>query len=361
MFSINKAIISAAGGGKTNRIVTGALATDAGRSVLLTYTENNVAEIKRRFHTINSVVPDHVEVSSWYTFLLREMARPYQNALVDRRIERIFWVEGRSSLFADATQIDRYYFFDCGSIYSDKLARFVWECNKASSGAVIARLEQRFDSLYIDEIQDMAGWDIDVLQLFLCSKMRITLVGDHRQATFKTNHAAKNSGTSGANIIKKFQEWERAKLCSMSYELETHRCNQLIADIADSFFPQAPKTVSLNKMLTGHDGVFTVSSSEVDEYVRRFDPKVLRLDITTDCHGHPAMNFGESKGLTFERVLIFPHKLGKKWLATGDISHVSKSAAKMYVGVSRARHSVGFVFDGSTKVTGISTWWIDSQ
>lgn len=65
------------------------------------------------------------------------------------------------------------------------------------------------------------------------------------------------------------------------------------------------------------------------------------------------MNFGESKGLTFDRVLIFPHKLGKKWLSSGDFKHVAKSSSKMYVGVTRARYSVTFAFDSEVKVAGI--------
>src|ERR1700688_3005722 len=173
------------------------------------------------------------------------MARPYQNALFDGRIGGIFWVEGRSKTLADANQINRYYLHDNSLIYSDKLARFVYECNKASGGAVIKRLEQRFDQLYIDEIQDMAGWDIEVIELLLKSKISVTLVGDHRQATIRTNNAAKNSGYGGVKIIEKFREWKKAKLCDLKYEVETHRCNQQIADIADGFFPHERKTKSL--------------------------------------------------------------------------------------------------------------------
>jgi len=140
----------------------------------------------------------------------------------------------------------------------------------------------------------------------------------------------------------------------LTYEVETHRCNQHIADIADGFFPQEPKTRSLNEKVTGHDGVFVASSADVAAYVEKYHPQVLRLDVKTDCHGYPAMNFGESKGLTFERMLIFPHKLGRKWLSTGELTHVEKSAEKMYVGVSRARYSVAFVHDGAATVKGIA-------
>src|ERR1019366_6474638 len=109
-----------------------------------------------------------------------------------------------------------------------------------------------------------------------------------------------NSAYAGPEIKKKFDEWAEAQLCSISYERETHRCHQAIADLADSLFPSEPKTISLNKTLTGHDGVFCIAGREVPAYVQRFRPQVLRLDMRTSCQGYGAMNFGESKGMTFD-------------------------------------------------------------
>jgi DNA helicase-2/ATP-dependent DNA helicase PcrA len=241
-------------------------------------------------------------------------------------------------------------------IYSDKLARFICECNHASGGAVIKRLEQRFDHIYIDEIQDMAGYDIDLIELMLRSRINLTLVGDHRQATFRTNNAAKNSAYLGIRIIDKFKEWQTIGLVKLSYEQETYRCHQAIANLADAFFPDEPRTVSRNEATTGHDGVFAIQNRSLHTYVSRYRPQVLRLDKRTSSEGYEAMNYGESKGLTFDRVLIFPHKKGKQWLTSGDFIHVVDSAAKMYVGITRARHSVAFVLDGKVGIPGVKQY-----
>ncbi|MCK1419879.1 UvrD-helicase domain-containing protein [Bradyrhizobium sp. 180] len=356
MLSMNNVVVSAAGGGKTTRIVTEALGETTRRCALVTYTQNNVAEIKGKIYQINRCIPAHVEVWSWYSFLLRELARPYQSSLIGSRIRGVHWTQGRSDRYAKQTEIKRFYFGNQGLIYSDKIAQFVLACNEASAGAVIRRLEERFDMIYIDEFQDLAGYDLDLIELILRSRVQVNLVGDHRQATFRTNNSVRNSAYSGIKVIKKVREWEKLKLCKTTYQAETHRCNQGIADIADGFFPREPKTRSLNDKLIGHDGVFAVNNSDIAAYLERFRPQVLRLDVKTDCHGYEAMNFGESKGLTFERVLIFPHKLAKSWLASGDIRHVEKSASKMYVGVSRARHSVTFAYDGALGVTGIARY-----
>jgi DNA helicase II / ATP-dependent DNA helicase PcrA len=60
--------------------------------------------------------------------------------------------------------------------------------------------------------------------------------------------------------------------------------------------------------------------------MEKYRPQVLRLDRRTQCDGYAAMNFGESKGMTFARVLIFPHGKGRQWLASGRYAHVKDSA-----------------------------------
>ncbi|WP_246674820.1 UvrD-helicase domain-containing protein [Mesorhizobium sp. B4-1-3] len=338
-------IITAAGWGKTTHLAAKARAHEEGRVALVTYTTNNVQEIKNKLFELDRALPAYAEVWSWYRFLLHEMARPYQRALLDRRVDGLYWVEGRSAPYVPRKNTAPFFLTPDGQIYSDKIARFVFECNEATGGAVMARLEERFRTIFVDEIQDMAGYDLELLELILRSKIDLLMVGDHRQATYSTNNAAKNGAFAGRNIIAKFREWEKAALLTVTYGQETRRCNQLIADFADSFYADEPKTISKNTATMGHDGVFLISNKSVPDYVAQYKPQVLRLDRRTPCDGHFAMNFGEVKGMTFDRVLIFPHKKGRQWLASGDYRHVTDSAAKMYVGITRARHSVTFVLD----------------
>jgi hypothetical protein len=54
------------------------------------------------------------------------------------------------------------------------------------------------------------------------------------------------------------------------------------------------------------------------------------------------MNIGNSKGRTFDRVMIFPTLPMKKYLETKNLD-VAGDIAKLYVAVTRARYSVAFV------------------
>ena len=314
----------------------------------------------RKLYAINPTIPSRIEPMTWFSFLLREMARPYRGVLHDQRIRNIQWIEGRSVTYVPEKNVAGHYFANGNLIYEDKISKFICACNAKTNGAVMQRLAQRFDHIYIDEIQDMAGWDLEILELILKAGIKLSLVGDHRQATFRTNDSNKNSAYSGPKIINKFKEWGSAGLAAVSYEQHTHRCHPHIAKLGDGFFPNEPPTESLNVTVTGHDGVFTVATANVPQYVAQFSPQVLRYDRRTSCLDLPAMNFGESKGLTFDRVLIFPHGLAKKWLASGNWNHVAGSASKMYVGATRARYSLAFAFDTTSTLPGFQNYVVEA-
>jgi DNA helicase-2/ATP-dependent DNA helicase PcrA len=111
----------AAGGGKTTRIVSDALHDANSRSLLVTYTRNNEREIARKFFEREAVIPAHVEVMTWFTFLLRELARPYRRVLHNRRIDNLMFVEGKSVALVPATNVAAHYFAEGRYIYSDKI------------------------------------------------------------------------------------------------------------------------------------------------------------------------------------------------------------------------------------------------
>ena len=104
-------------------------------------------------------------------------------------------------------------------------------------------------------------------------------------------------------------------------------------------------TVSHGVPSTEHDGIFTVATADLHDYMRRYSPAVLRYDRRRDTSGYPAINFGESKGLAFERVLILPTKAIAEYLSSADPNAVGASRERFYVAVTRARHSVAFLVD----------------
>ena len=213
MPSTNRVIVSAAGSGKTTNIVQDAISKPHEKIAILTYTINNLEEIREKIYQLNGSIPSNVTVMSWFTFLLQECVRPYQNFFYDKqRIESIAFVNYRSALFAQKANIEKY-FLSGNNIFTDKISEFALLCNQYSKGLVVKRLCDMFDGIYIDEVQDLAGYDLDLIELFLQSKMNLVLVGDNRQATYATNSSAKNNKYKGYKIDDLFTIWEKKGFC----------------------------------------------------------------------------------------------------------------------------------------------------
>ena len=323
---------------------------------MITYTKNGREEIVNKTYEQSGCVLPHVTIDTWFSFLLRHFVRPYQRCLYRRRVAGIHFIPGRSPYWISEIATRRHFFSDPNLIYSDKLSKFAYRTIERTDGLPIRRFEQIFGKLFIDESQDLAGYDLELVELLLKSEIELMLVADHRQGTFSTHSSAKNKKYGGSNIILKFEEWESSGLCEIEHHNYSYRCVQEICDFADQFHPDAPNTESKNETETNHDGVFAVRAGDVAQYVDTYDPQSLRYSRRTSCpHGSP-INFGASKGMTFERTLIYPHGPLKKFLTTGKLSDVGKEIAKVYVAVTRARQSVAFVIDDGQTVAGISVF-----
>ncbi len=348
----NRIIFASAGAGKTTEIVKEALAIIPNKVAITTYTQRNVAEIRKKIVEINGFIPSGLSVYPWFTFVFHELVRPFQGGLYDKRINGLHFATGATRTWVGKDNIEKYFFDSSGKIYSDRMSDFAIICNNAHNGSVIDRLSRMFSHIFVDEVQDLAGHDIDVLDLLLRSPINITMVGDVRQSTFRTSYAPKNKKFCGRGFVRKIEDWKKAGLCEIENRATSKRCVQPICDVADLIFPDLPKTRSTNERTTGHDGVFVVRSDHVQTYLKKFNPQVLRLDkrFGKDL---AAENFGLVKGLGFERVLIVPYSGITKWIRTGDATFVSGSADEVYIGITRAHQSVAIIHDGSVAVPGI--------
>ncbi len=350
----NKVIVACAGSGKTTRIVKEALKLKGKRVLVTTYTNENLDQIKRFFIEKAGCIPFNVTVQSWFSFLLQDGVRPYQNYLTNRgRTESILFIDNlknnhqlRQKVMITRETKDEHYFTVKNFIYDDKVTKFICKCNEQSNGLVIQRIENIYNNIFIDELQDFAGYDLDFLGLLFNSNIEIIAVGDPRQATFSTNKASKNSQYR-REIFPWLEKQKSQDKINIEPLNESHRCNQHICDFADSLFPELPKTVSKNTAITGHDGIFFVQSTELKKYIDHHQPVILRYDIRTNTQGFQATNIGLSKGREFERVLIFPTRPMIEFLKTRDPLKAGDKP-KLYVAVTRAKYSVAFVVNSIT-------------
>ncbi|TXI34887.1 MAG: ATP-dependent helicase [Niabella sp.] len=370
----NRLIVAAAGSGKTSFIVEEALKIIDQKVLITTFTEANEAEIRNRIIQKNKFIPANVTVQTWFSVLLRHGVKPYQGYLFDPQIKGMIWADGKSGIkyvtkkripiyYAEDTEFERHYFSKDRKIFHDKIAKFLMLCDKTSEGRVVDRLSRIYSYIFIDEIQDLSGYDLEFLKLLFNSNINTLLVGDPRQGTYSTSNSAKNKKYAKSGILEFFQN---IKNINIDDKLLTtnHRSNHSICKFSNNLFLEHPQTNSGNNNTTGHDGIFLVRSKDILQYLYQYQPTQLRYDRKkTVENGYSVMNFGESKGLSFDRVLIYPTKPIEKWLKNNNCDLETTSRAKLYVAITRARYSVGFVYDFSDQenMTGFQKFYPNTQ
>lgn len=359
MPSNNHLTLAVAGSRKTQGIVDACAEANVDERILIvTYTNANQSELRERLATHAG---DHlaVEVSGWFSFLLAHFVRPFLPYCHPGT--RLLGFDNTSNPppFTRSEAWERYFTPD-GDVRKVHLPQLAHRIEGASAGAGIRRLEKIYDRIFIDEVQDLCGYDLEILKLLMSSALPIEMVGDVRQAILATNpQEQKNGKYRYLGIWEWFREEEQRGRLTITQRAETWRCHPAIAAFADTIFDPSwgfDPTTSHNQTITDHDGVHQVQPTHVRAYVDRYTPLVLRHSVGSakEYAELDPMNFGVSKGMTRDRVLILPTAKITKFLKTG--AHMEdRTAASFYVAVTRAQQSVTIVLDPGTCST-LPTW-----
>src|SRR5260221_4325985 len=249
---VNRLTLSAAGGRKTQSIVDRCREAPEGRRILvLTYTQNNQRELTGRV-AVHRPLEAHVEVIGWFSFLLGHWVRPYLPLCWPGRLLRGLNFDGDPGRYATG---ERRFLDDDGRAYKLHLAQLALRTHQASGSAVLDRVGRLYHEIHIDEVQDLDGWDLELLAELFDSPIDLHLVGDLRQALIQTNvRDPKNSQFKGMKIKRWFDGHHLRGALEIAQSTDTLRSNQQISDFADSIFDASwgfERTVSRNTEVTG--------------------------------------------------------------------------------------------------------------
>ncbi|MCF2571114.1 UvrD-helicase domain-containing protein [Brevibacterium sp. UCMA 11754] len=345
----NHLTLAAAGSGKTQSIVNASVRADPDEQILiLTYTAANQEELRERLARIAGK-HHNIEVRGWFSFLINDIVRPYLPFAFSH--SRVCGFDFKSAPQQGVSNYswDRY-FNKRDEVRKVHLSQLAHHVNKSASGRPLMRLERVYDRIFIDEVQDLCGWDLEILRLLMGTSLPLDMVGDVRQAILLTNpRETKNKKYQYLNIWDWFRGEEAATRLAIVQMSESYRCRPEIVEMADSLFsPELgfSPTTSRNTTVTGHDGIFLVKSNDVGHYVETFRPLVLRRTANSGkaFERLKPINIGVSKGLGREHVLIIPTNEVKKLLQCGTPLEQQR-AAYLYVALTRARQSVAFILD----------------
>jgi DNA helicase-2/ATP-dependent DNA helicase PcrA len=360
--------IAGAGSGKTQKIITESIMEieRGGKVLVVTYTTSNQQELRRRFLEAYGKHSSQFVVKGLFSFYLEDMVRPFQQAVFAQRIDGIFFNErnphlktgstymlpGRKEQLEDKSYNSNHYLTQCKTkAHTGFLAKLAARIAKATKNTAAVRLSNIYSRVYFDEVQDLVGWDYEMLKVLnKAMKSPITCVGDFRQTVYETTFGHKMPQTAAEKI---------AAFKSMGFKEEALSLNwrsvQAICTIADDVHMGAYETTesavdNVPPEFAQHLGTFIVKQSDVTDYIDAYDPMVLRWNVTSGTKILPAQarcyNFGSSKGLGFDRVLILPVDKQMHFVLDGLTPFPAKAEMaqnKMYVAITRARYSLGFI------------------
>lgn len=368
MIGDNKIVIAAAGSGKTTYLVEESLKIRSQRVLITTYTESNEAEIRHKFFELAGHVPANVTIMTWFSFLISHGVKPFQGAMFEFTIRGMLLVATQSGLkyknrqgqpvFWPEEEVEKHYFDPDHHVYSDKLSKLVVRCNDRSDGAVIDRISRVFPHIFVDEVQDLAGYDLDILAALASCRARLLMVGDPRQVTYLTHLERRHKKYADGGIVD-FLRKELPKKVPIDIDDTTlsrsHRNSAIICEISSMLFPGLPATQACEckgcrDQQVIRKGAFILAPADYAHYLATVRPMQLRDKVSSKGVDReaPAMNFGESKGRGFDHVVILPTEPMRAWLMNPVKELKSQSRAKLYVALTRARHSVAVSMDLST-------------
>lgn len=385
----NTLMIAAAGSGKTTFLAEKALAVALETVLITTYTESNEQEIREKIVKKMGYIPSNITIQTWFSFLLQHGVRPYQSVMEDSLHEKsigfylinepsakkldangkpiINQYSGQPICWAEDDNFLRHYFTSSLKLYSDKASKFIITCDRRAGGAIVDRVSRIYAHFFIDEVQDLAGYDLEIIKLLCKSDSSVLLVGDPRQVTYQTHHARKYPKYTDGNI-KAFLENELGKkvICKVDEDTlkESHRNSELVCEYSarlypDFSVPSACKCEVCRRDESDHEGVYLVRKKDVDHYLAKYKPIQLRWNVSVKCNeNYPVRNMGESKGATMSRVLIYPTEPMGSWIRDNNAELKAEARAKFYVALTRAKHSSAIVmdFEDGEAIAGVQTF-----
>lgn len=358
----SKIVLAVAGSGKTESIVQRCRSTPC-RRLVVTYTVNGQLELEGRLRASFSrgEIDSMPVVIGWYSFLIENFLKPYLISSIFDRCYAGFNFEYQPGTFAKG---DANYFDPEGRVGRERIGYVARKVAESTSGAPIRRLESIYEEVVFDEAQDLAASDLVILEWLLKSSLSLYIVGDPRQIVFETSRSDRMyKGYRGVGKVDWYRKQSALPDVDLVEWVENRRSNERIVDLANRIFDPSLGLVLATSVQVDcnvdHSGVFSILERDLTTYVERYNPLSLRwnrgsatkLEALTDWN-----NFGEVKGLESDHVVIYPTAALNSFLTTGAFISNPFSAAKCYVAITRARHSVAFVLSERASAPGLDRW-----
>ncbi len=335
-----RVVFAVAGSGKTSSII-GSLNADS-RCLIITYTENNTRHLKNRVIDKLGEIPVGIRIYSYFTFLYSFCFRPICGyELKTKGINFNFPLPQYAQRSKKDTR--EHYIDKSGRLYANRIAKLLIEFDVVPD--VIQRIEKFYDSVFIDEVQDFAANDFNLICALEKANVDIRLVGDFYQHTFDTSR----DGNTQQSLHECFDKYCN-KLKKSGFEIDltslsnSYRCSPTVCDFVSE-----------------NIGIKILSHRE-DEVVVRYIDNIGEIDAIfnnnsivklfyqkSDSYEGNTANWGNTKGLDhFQDVCVVLNPTTQKAFDKANLDQLNPTTKnKLYVACTRAKGNLYFVSEKS--------------
>lgn len=331
----HRVILAVAGSGKTTYIVNSLSIVKS--SLIITYTDNNYKNLRDRVINKFDGAPDGTRVYTYFSFLYSFCLRP----LCGEK----YGLKGINfNTPPDSTRLMkrdnlRHYIDSSGRIYATRMASFIIKFGIMSS--VRERISKYYDFLYVDEVQDFAGYDFNLLTEISVGNIESIFVGDFFQHTYDTSRdGSVNSSLHDdygryKNKFEKLGFYIDEATLGASYRCSRTTCNFVSNKLDISIGSHLDEVTTLE--FVDDEGLSDALFNK-NSVVKLFYQSHLRYGCFSE-------NWGASKGVdSYDSVCVVLNDKTEKLFRGGKLSELPQTTKnKFYVACTRARSELFFV------------------
>jgi DNA helicase-2/ATP-dependent DNA helicase PcrA len=336
-----KIILAVAGSGKTTLIV-GKLNLEK-RFLILTYTINNTRNIRESIISKFGLFPNNVVLQSYYVFLYNFCVKPF--IAYELRPKGIRWEAPPK--WTDRTRLDelsRYVTKD-KRLYSNRISKLL-EVREVLP-EINARLEKYYDCLLVDEVQDFAGHDFNLLTNMVKSKIEVCLVGDFFQHTFDTSRDGRTNYSLHSDYLKYQERFRKNKIrVDAEYLNKSWRCSPTICSFISNKIGIPIESHRNEEVIIKY-----IDNEEEAEVIFKNNSIVKLFYQESNKYDCYSKNWGDCKGENcYDDICVVLNKKSMEHYEKGILQAMpSVSKNKLYVACSRAKGNLYFLSEKMIK------------
>ena len=324
-------ILASAGSGKTTYLVK--QIPKEKRTLILTYTDNNIQNLQENIISEFGYFPKNIRLQTYFTFLYSFCIQPF---LMDEYNLKGLIFKQNPILKARG---NKRYLTNNKSLYYNRAAKFIEE--KGLNNDVNRRLEKYFQYLFIDEIQDFAGQDFNLLEKISNSNINILFVGDFYQHTYDTSRDGNvkynihNNYYSYKVLFKKLGFFVDEKTLIKSYRCCPKICEYISNNLKINIESRNEKNNEIK---------YINNRQEIDKIIQ--NKEIIKLFFREHYkYKCRSRNWGDCKGENkYNDVCVILNKTTMAYYNKNELHKLKPTTLnKLYVAISRAHGNVYFI------------------